>query len=101
MHKVWREELRKAEHLDAVEQETADVAPGRAHPLEIWVVPPNDRVTSVEVEPVEELGECQQRMHRILVHYRALESLVHVGLVTVFTGSCGQSILLAWAGWPL
>ena len=32
---------------------------------------------------------------------RALQSLVHVGLVTVFTGSCCQSMLLAWAEWLL
>ena len=36
-----------------------------------------------------------------LLMYRALESLVHVGLMTVFPGICCRSILLARAGWQL
>ena len=34
-------------------------------------------------------------------HYRTLWSLVHFGLATVFTRSCFQSILTAWAEWQL
>ena len=43
------------------------------------------------------LGDPETRM----VIQSFMTTLVHVGLVTDFTGSCCRSILLGWAGWQL
>ena len=53
MHKVWREQPGKAEHLNAVEQEAADFSPGFAEAVKVGMVPSDDRVAPVEVVPAQ------------------------------------------------